>query len=295
MVNNLAGTRELPCLFVGREVATLQGVAVAVTLLVDAYSIALGLTEQRIADVLGELILGNIGQDAASVDPAAVVAKGVFRHLAAHHFFPSAGITGYDDNAVLGEKVEADGDTLVAVEEGRRDESAVLEAEDVLRREIELIVDVHEVAADDLCRGIDHTVGVAVELHEGFYLLGTLLPVRRQERLLDVGDDDLACEQQTALLVCEGGQVGLLQFGREQNVDAVLGLCQTELGVAMGESERLPDADGQQRRFQTCLKTLVDIIREVVNHLLGQSELTENVERIFLSMEWFVWHKYAFW
>lgn len=133
MVNNLAGTRELPCLFVGREVATLQGVAVAVTLLVDAYFIALGLTEQRIADVLGELVLGYIGQDAASVDPAAVVAKGVFRHLAAHHLLPAVGITGYDDNAVLGEKVEADGDTLVAVEEGRRDESAVLEAEDVLK------------------------------------------------------------------------------------------------------------------------------------------------------------------
>lgn len=56
--------------------------------------------------------------------------------------------------------------------------------------------------------------------------------------------------KRTALLVCEGGQVGLLQFGREQNIDAVLCLRQTELGVAMGESERLPDADGQQRRFQ---------------------------------------------
>ena len=71
MVNNLAGTREfaVPLRWTGGSYAV-RSSRRCHGLLVDAYSIALGLTEQRVTDVLGELVLGNIGQDAASVDPA---------------------------------------------------------------------------------------------------------------------------------------------------------------------------------------------------------------------------------
>lgn len=99
-------------------------------------TIAVGLTKHGIADVLGELVFGNIVEDTASVDPAAVVAKGVFRHLPAYHLLPAVGITGHDDNAVLGEQIEADGDAVITVKEGRGDEGTMLEAEDVLRGEV---------------------------------------------------------------------------------------------------------------------------------------------------------------
>ena len=75
----------------------------------------------------------------------------------------------------------------------------------------------------------------------------------------------------------ELGEVNLFEFGHEQRLYTIDGFYQTEPGMAFGKAERLLDGNGKQRRHTTHLDLVVNKIRKVVNHLLRETELTEDV------------------
>ena len=56
-------------------------------------AVGMGVALHGINDVLGELVIGDIRQHAVSVDPAAVVAKGILWNGLTHDLFPAMGIT----------------------------------------------------------------------------------------------------------------------------------------------------------------------------------------------------------
>ena len=56
-------------------------------------AVGMGIALHGINDVLGELVIGNIRQHAISVDPTAVIAKGILWNGLTHDLFPSIGIT----------------------------------------------------------------------------------------------------------------------------------------------------------------------------------------------------------
>ena len=69
------------------------GTLLAFTQLFHGYAIGMGIALHSIDDVLGELVIGNIRQHAISVDPTAVIAKGILWNGLTHDLFPAMGIT----------------------------------------------------------------------------------------------------------------------------------------------------------------------------------------------------------
>ena len=70
-----------------------------------------------------------------------------------------------------------------------------------------------EVTTDDLCRRINHAVGVTVKLHEGLDALHLLYPFVSNSLIVHLGNNDLTTKKGLALLFTESIEVDALQLG----------------------------------------------------------------------------------
>ena len=107
----------------------------------------------------------------------------------------------------------------------------------IVARQVELAADGLQVASYNLCRSIDHAIGVFVYLYKSFDSFVVLY---------DVGNDGLASEEQFLVMFVKLGDVNILELGQEQRFNTIAGLYQAEPGIAMGEAEGLLDGNGKQ-------------------------------------------------
>ena len=103
-----------------------------------------------------------------------------------------------------------------------------------------------EVTTDNLCRRINHAIGVSVKLHEGLDALHLLYPFVSNSLIVHLGNNDLTTKKGLALLFTESIEVDALQLGREHDIKALFRLDKAELGIGMGYSKGLFNAYRQQ-------------------------------------------------
>ena len=110
------------------------------------------------------------------------------------------------------------------------------------------------------------------------------------EGVIDVCNDDLAFHERVFLFLTEDSKIGLFEPRVEYDINTFFCINQGKLGIATGNTKWLLNTDRQQRRFSSSFYRLMNEIREVINHFLGQAELAKDVKRIVLTVEFLFFH-----
>ena len=190
-----------------------------------------GIAVKDVIDFLGKLFIRDILKLSVTIDPTAIVAEGVLWHGSANDVLPKVCCTRDDDNAFVGEEVNANGDGFVyALVVGlcNGDEFAFPEALQLFSIAVVFSGNSREVPSDDLCRRIKHIVGVFVNLHKGFDN-AWLLTICIILAVFDVCHDDLTSKEQLLVMLGKLVEVDAFEFGEE--VTFPVRILSTERGL----------------------------------------------------------------